>query len=98
MARASGPRAVFGPRGNRALLAVCGVLVLAVAVLAGVLIGGSGGDADAQATPAVTPSPGATSSPTVAEIYRKIGPSVVVVETADGSLGSGVIATDDGPS
>lgn len=96
MARASGPRAVLGLRGNHALLIVCGVLVLAVAVLAGVLIGGSGGDARAQGTPTVTPSPTASSSPTVAEIYQKIGPSVVVVETANGSLGSGVIAADDG--
>jgi S1-C subfamily serine protease len=78
------------------LLGVCGVLVVAVAVLAGALVGRSGGSAQAGDAPAATPSPTATGSPSVADIYQKIGPSVVVVETADGSLGSGVIAADDG--
>ncbi|MBL7548505.1 trypsin-like peptidase domain-containing protein [Frankia sp. AgB1.9] len=100
MARASSSRAPFGLlvglRGTRVLLGVCGVLVVAVAVLAGVLVGRSGGSARAQDAPAPTPSPTASGSPSVADIYQKIGPSVVVVETADGSLGSGVIAADDG--
>jgi S1-C subfamily serine protease len=78
------------------LLGVCGVLVVAVAVLAGALVGRSGGSAQAGDAPAATPSPTASGSPSVADIYQKIGPSVVVVETADGSLGSGVIAADDG--
>jgi S1-C subfamily serine protease len=45
---------------------------------------------------ATTPAPSASADPSVAEIYERVGPSVVVVKTAHGALGSGVIATDDG--
>ena len=37
-----------------------------------------------------------SASPTVNDIYQKVGPSVAVVETAKGALGTGVIANTAG--
>ncbi|MEX5635182.1 S1C family serine protease [Parafrankia sp. FMc2] len=89
----------FGSRGAR-ILAVTGgvvivVLVVAVAVLA---VRPAGGPVARDAGPAAaaSPSPGPSAAPAVAEIYQRIGPSVVMVRTDRGSLGSGVIAADDG--
>jgi len=78
------------------LVAVAGVLILAlvVAVVALALRPSTG--AAAQPAPAVPATPTANRTPTVADIYRRVGPAVVVVRTDDGSLGSGVIAADDG--
>ena len=47
---------------------------------------------------AASPSPSATTTtpPTVSDIYQQVGPSVAVVRTAKGALGTGVIAADDG--
>ena len=67
------------------------VLVVAVAVLAS----GVGRDrAQAAASPSATPTPTPTVS--VADIYQRAGPSVAVVRTARGALGTGVIVAADG--
>lgn len=92
---ASGPRAVSRLRGSRGVLAVAGVLLGALVVVVAVLASGAGrGDARALATPSAPPTP----SPTVGvpDIYRRVGPSVAVVRTARGALGTGVIVGADG--
>jgi putative serine protease PepD len=68
------------------------VLVVAVAVLASGV--GRGGGASAVGRPSATPSP--SPSVGVPDIYRRVGPSVAVVRTARGALGTGVIVADDG--
>ncbi|MGW4964990.1 S1C family serine protease [Nonomuraea sp. NPDC004186] len=69
-----------------------GVLVL-VAALA-YWLGSSGGNGEAAAPrPSPTPTPSATL--TTAEVFERIGPSVVVIQ-AGKSLGTGVIAAEDG--
>ena len=67
------------------------VLLVAVAVLAS----GAGRDRGrAAASPSATPTPTPTVS--VADIFRRVGPSVAVVRTARGALGTGVIVAADG--
>jgi S1-C subfamily serine protease len=69
-----------------------GVLVV-VAVLA-YWLGSSGGNGEAAAPgPSPTPTPSATL--TTAEVFDRVGPSVVVIQ-AGKSLGTGVIAAEDG--
>jgi putative serine protease PepD len=62
----------------------------------GVLVAdiGRGGRAQTAASPSATPSPSPTV--TVPDIYQRVGPSVVVIRTAAGALGSGVIVGNDG--
>ena len=46
---------------------------------------------------APTPTPEVTATPLpVTDVYRQVVPSVVLVTTSKGSLGSGVIVTDTG--
>ncbi|WP_246074759.1 S1C family serine protease [Nonomuraea terrae] len=69
-----------------------GALVV-VAVLA-YWLGSSGGNGEAAAPgPSATPTPSAAL--TTAEVFEKVGPSVVVIQ-AGKSLGTGVIAAEDG--
>ena len=92
---ASGPRAVWRLRGSRGALAA-GIVVLVVLVVAvALLASGAGRDGpQAVASPSATPSP--TPTVTVPDIYRRVGPSVAVVRTARGALGTGVIVAADG--
>jgi len=65
-----------------------------IAALAFNLGSGSATSAD-RASP--TPTPEATATPLpVTDVYRQVVPSVVLVTTSKGSLGSGVIVTDTG--
>lgn len=85
-------------RRSRRIRAAIGALavlaVIAVTAVVTVSLSAAGSKADARAaTP--RPSPSASASPTVAAIYKKIRPSVVLVQTAS-DLGSGVIVADDG--
>ena len=92
---ASGPGAVSRLRGSRGVLAGGGALLVVLVVAVAVLASGAGRDgAQAVATPSATPSPSPTV--TVPDIYRRVGPSVVVVRTARGSLGTGVVVAEDG--
>jgi S1-C subfamily serine protease len=71
------------------------VLLVAVAVLATRVADSSAGTASgAAASPSASPSPSPTTL-TVAAIYQRVAPSMVVVRTPTG-LGSGFIVTDDG--
>ncbi|MEU4234775.1 trypsin-like peptidase domain-containing protein [Nonomuraea sp. NPDC026600] len=57
-------------------------------------LGSSGGNGEAAAPrPSATPTPSATL--TVPDVYNRVGPSVVVIQ-AGKSLGTGVIAAEDG--
>ncbi|WP_018501826.1 S1C family serine protease [Parafrankia discariae] len=89
---------VFGPRGTKILLPVCCAAIAVLAVAVGVLAARPGGSPGARGagTPAVTASPTPTGPPSVTDIYQRVGPSVVVVRTGGGSLGSGVVAANDG--
>ncbi|MDR1767535.1 MAG: S1C family serine protease [Propionibacteriaceae bacterium] len=49
----------------------------------------------AASTPSPTPTPTRT-TPSVSDVYRSVGPSVVVVQTGKGGLGAGTIVADDG--
>lgn len=92
---APGPRVVSRLRGSRGVLAAGGVLLVVLGVAVAVLASGAGRDgAQAVATPSATPSPSPTVS--IPDIYRRVGPSVAVVRTAQGALGTGVIVAEDG--
>jgi putative serine protease PepD len=99
---ASGPApAVLPPRPGRGgqvglvgALALVALLAVVVALVARDGWPGSGDKEAAGAKPA--PSPTKTAPPTVSDIYQQVGPSVAVVRTAKGALGTGVIAADDG--
>jgi S1-C subfamily serine protease len=57
-------------------------------------LGSSGGNGEEAAPgPSATPTPGATL--TVPDVFKRVGPSVVVIQ-AGKSLGTGVIAAEDG--
>jgi putative serine protease PepD len=72
---------------------VGGVALVVVAVLAYWLGGGAGNGEAAVPPPSATPMPSATL--TVDEVFQRVGPSVVVIR-AGRSLGTGVIAAEDG--
>ncbi|HEX2360494.1 MAG TPA: trypsin-like peptidase domain-containing protein [Jiangellaceae bacterium] len=69
-----------------------------IAALAFKLGSGSATSANrASATPTPTPSPAATATPLpITDLYRQVVPSVVLITTSKGSLGSGLIVTDTG--
>ncbi|WP_375423860.1 S1C family serine protease [uncultured Friedmanniella sp.] len=91
---ALGPRPAW--RWVLAAAALLGALVLVIAVLAFRLGATSGAATDAAST-APTPTPAATATPLpVPDLYRQVVPSVVLVTTSKGSLGSGTVVTDTG--
>jgi S1-C subfamily serine protease len=77
-----------------AIAAVGAVAILTIAVLAFQL--GSAGSDDAATT---IPTPTTSSSPTTlaaTELYQQVAPSVVVITTAKGALGTGFVVTATG--
>jgi len=97
LASQSGPT---GPNtGRRWLVAAVGVLVVALIVISVLAFRlGSATSADrASQTPTPTPTPATTPTPLpVTDVYRQVAPSVVLITTSKGSLGSGVVVTDTG--
>ncbi|MFB9883045.1 S1C family serine protease [Planobispora siamensis] len=93
-AEAQGAQVAQGAVAGRARrFAAGGVALVLVAVLA-YWLGGRGGSGEvAGSAPSATPTPSATL--TVADVYKRVGPSVVVIR-AGKSLGTGVIAAEDG--
>jgi putative serine protease PepD len=87
------PEADAGPRRVPRLALAGAAAVLVVLVVAATLLVSGRGDDPAAAAPAPTPTPTPTVS--VSDVYKKVGPSVVVVRTAKGSLGTGVIVAED---
>ncbi len=78
------------------MLVTAGAVVVVLALVIGLLAYRLGGVATAAETPTATPTPTPTGPPTVAQVFTQTGPSVVIVQTASGKLGAGVIAADDG--
>ncbi len=75
-------------------LLAAGAVVLVALIVAVVMLFSGGGDS--VAAPGPTPTPTPTASLSVSEIYQRVGPSVAVVRTARGALGTGVIVTGAG--
>jgi S1-C subfamily serine protease len=81
----------------RGALVGCGLVIMAL-VVALALFAVNSGTTSQKVTTATSPSPSpsAAKTPTVTDIYNQVGPSVAVVRTARGALGTGVVAADDG--
>lgn len=79
--------------GKARRFAVGGGALVVVAVLA-YWLGSSGGNGDGPKAKA-SATPTRTTAPTAAEVFDRVGPSVVVIQTRK-SLGTGVIAAEDG--
>ncbi|MBV9593265.1 MAG: trypsin-like peptidase domain-containing protein [Actinobacteria bacterium] len=84
------------PRAVRWPLVAAGVVILALVVAVAVLAVRGGSDPKAAPTASPSASPTSSPTPTVSQIYQRVGPSVAVVRTAGGALGSGVIASTSG--
>jgi putative serine protease PepD len=95
MAPGPGTPEVSRLRGTRALLIGAGVVILALVVAIALLATGKN-DKKAAGSPTASASPSATKAPTVSDIYQSVGPSVAVVKTAKGELGTGVIVSTTG--
>ncbi len=72
--------------------------VLALLLIVGALAFRLGsGTPSASTTPTPTPTPTASATPlTVSALYQRVAPSVVLITTSKGSLGSGTVVTDTG--
>src|SRR5690348_10319715 len=91
-AEAGRPAVAVSRRGLVAGVGVGTVVAVVIALVAFRLGGGSG--TAAAPSPTRSPSPTASAAPTVPEVFRRVGPSVVVIRAGD-ALGTGVIAADD---
>ncbi|SNT60876.1 Trypsin-like peptidase domain-containing protein [Streptosporangium subroseum] len=86
--------AAQGAVAGRARRFVVGGGALVVVALLAYWLGSSGGNGEEAAPrPSATPTPSATL--TVPDVFKRVGPSVVVIQ-AGKSLGTGVIAAEDG--
>ena len=94
---AAAPPPASRPSG-RWLAVVGGGLVVAIVIIAVLAYRLGSGSSTAASPPAATTAPKATTATTrpVPDIYQLLAPSVVVVTTTKGSLGSGVIVTATG--
>ena len=88
-----------GGSGWRWALAAAAVLVVAMVIIATLAFRlGSGAltsAADATASPTPT-APKTATTPPVPDVYRQLVPSVVLITTSKGSLGSGTVVTEAG--
>ena len=74
------------------------VLVVAMVLIAALAFRLGSGSADSAATPTKTPAslPASATPLPVTDLYQQVVPSVVMITTSKGSLGSGVIVNDTG--
>jgi putative serine protease PepD len=80
--------------GWRWVLAAAGVLVVALGVIAALAFRlGSSSTLSAERAPTPTPARASATPLPVTDLYRQVVPSVVLITTSKGSLGSGVIVT-----
>ena len=81
-------------------LVVAGVILLvAIAVIAllAFRLGSTSAASDAKTSESPTPTPAPTATPlAVPDLYTQVVPSVVLITTSKGSLGSGTVVTDTG--
>ncbi len=85
--------------GWRWALAAAGVLVVAIVIIAALAfkLGSGAAISAASSSPSATPAAAKSATPLpVTDVYRQVVPSVVLITTSKGSLGSGVIVTDTG--
>jgi putative serine protease PepD len=85
--------------GWRWALAAAGVLVLAMVIIAALAFKLGSGSAISTAKASASPTPAAAKTATplpVTDVYHQVVPSVVLITTSKGSLGSGAIVTDTG--
>ena len=96
---AGGDQVIRRSHGWHWAVSAAGALVVAMVIIAALAFRlGSGSATSAnQASATATPTPVATATPLpVTDLYRQVVPSVVLITTSKGSLGSGVIVTDTG--
>jgi S1-C subfamily serine protease len=96
MADTLGTGQVSRLRRKPVILLAGAAFVVAMAVVIGLLASGSDSRTHAAGTPSASPSPSTGASPSVNQIYNQVGPSVAIVQTAKGELGTGVIVTASG--
>jgi putative serine protease PepD len=97
MAAGSEDRAVPRLRRATAPLIACGVAILVlILVIALLVFTGRGSDPKAAGVATTSAPPTTSASLSVNGIYQRVGPSVAVVRTAKGALGTGVVATTTG--
>ena len=81
-------------------LAVAGAVLLVAMAVIGTLafrLGSTSAASEAQTSPSPTPTPRPTATPLpTTDLYRQVVPSVVLITTSRGSLGSGTVVTDTG--
>jgi putative serine protease PepD len=85
--------------GWRWALAAAGVLVVAMVIIAALAfkLGSGSATSVAKSSPSPTPAAAKTATPLpVTDVYRQVVPSVVLITTSKGSLGSGAIVTEMG--
>jgi putative serine protease PepD len=83
--------------GWRWAVSAAGVLIVAIVIIAALAFKLGSGSATSANRASPTPTPEATATPLpVTDLYRQVVPSVVLITTSEGSLGSGVIVTDTG--
>ena len=85
--------------GWRWAISAAGALVIAMVIIAALAfkLGSGSATSGNRASTTPTPSRPATATPLpVPDLYRQVVPSVVLITTSKGSLGSGVIVTDTG--
>jgi putative serine protease PepD len=93
------PGQVSRGSGWRWALAAAAVLLVAMVIIAALAfrLGSSSAGSAAKASAAPTPTAAKTAAPLpVTDLYRLVVPSVALITTAKGSLGSGAIVTDAG--
>ena len=83
--------------GWRWALSAAGVLVVAMVIIAALAFKLGSGSATSASRPSPSPTPKASATPLpVPDLYRQVVPSVVLITTSKGSLGSGTVVTDTG--
>ena len=94
----SAPSGIAGWRWAIAAGGVAVVAILVIAVLAFRLGAGSGSGAASGGTAGATTSASPTTATTlpVTDVYSLVAPSVVLITTSKGAVGSGVVVTDTG--
>ena len=83
----------------RWLIVAGAVLLVAIAVIATLAfrLGSTSAASDAKTSESPTPTPAPTATPLpVTDLYTQVVPSVVLITTSKGSLGSGTVVTDTG--
>ena len=93
-----GDQVIRGGHGRLWAVASAGVLVVAMVIIAALAFKlGSGSATSAnRASTTATPTTAAATPLPVTDLYRQVVPSVVMITTSKGSLGSGVIVTGTG--